>query len=651
VVHVETVVAQSRRLSGLTYALGRFVAVGEQGTILTSTDGQTWTARNSGSAENLNGVAGGAAGYLAVGSRGAMLASANGVDWTARSYSPVGKGDLQVAAYGHQTFVAVSRNYPLSTSTLFRSVDGVTWTPASNSIPNYVNSIAYANGLFVAVTEYTAQSKATAFTSGDGWFWSPTYTGVERSLYDVIYTGTMFLAAGDRGTLLFSSDGYGWSPLVLDGGERFQKLVYGQGSLVAIGYDKMLHSSTGLSWSSVDTKYWGKFNDLAYGNGMFVAVGDNGAILNSADGRNWDYRYAGTNGRLNAVSFSNGHFVAVGDEGLILTSPYGRSWVVRSSPTGAGLRAVIGGDQGTLAVGDGGVILSAAAGLPGVNLTAAVPTAPVGRTIAISVNSTAIPNPEYQLWLQNATDGSWSNLGPYSSREEWELSRTQPGDYTLIAYAKSSGQPESTARASNALSLSFTKEQAVTGLTVSGPSGAQPVGSSAIFTATATDAGGVPLYQFWLHDAAGWRQLRAYSELNTYTLSNLQPGSYVLAVYALDAGDVAAGNWGAAFYRVFILNVGSTVSLSREPWLPSVGNQITFIASGLGLTGAEYQFWIRDPDNNWFQTGDYNSNNTYRFIPLQAGSYRTVVFAKDHYAPATDQFAVSSEMEFTVIPG
>jgi hypothetical protein len=43
-------------LSGVTYGNGLFVAVGSYGTILTSPDGVSWTARASGTSNFLNGV-------------------------------------------------------------------------------------------------------------------------------------------------------------------------------------------------------------------------------------------------------------------------------------------------------------------------------------------------------------------------------------------------------------------------------------------------------------------------------------------------------------------------------------------------------------------------------------------------------------------
>jgi len=54
-------------LNGVTYGGGKFAAVGNSGTILTSTDGTTWTAQTSGTTNQLNGVTYGNGRFVAVG--------------------------------------------------------------------------------------------------------------------------------------------------------------------------------------------------------------------------------------------------------------------------------------------------------------------------------------------------------------------------------------------------------------------------------------------------------------------------------------------------------------------------------------------------------------------------------------------------------
>ena len=60
----------------------KFVAVGESGTVLTSSDGTSWTSRTSGTTNDLNGVPYGNSTFLTVDFSGTILISSDGTSWT-----------------------------------------------------------------------------------------------------------------------------------------------------------------------------------------------------------------------------------------------------------------------------------------------------------------------------------------------------------------------------------------------------------------------------------------------------------------------------------------------------------------------------------------------------------------------------------------
>ena len=66
---------QGNPLNGVTFANGTFVAVGSDGTILTSPDGVTWIQRSSGTTNLLNGVTFANGTFVAVGRGGTILTS------------------------------------------------------------------------------------------------------------------------------------------------------------------------------------------------------------------------------------------------------------------------------------------------------------------------------------------------------------------------------------------------------------------------------------------------------------------------------------------------------------------------------------------------------------------------------------------------
>ena len=103
-------------------ANGRIVAVGAQGTILTSTDGISWITRNSGTSATLQGVGSSDALIILVGTNGRILTSTNGTNW-ANQQSRTANA-LAGVAWSGGLFAAVGQ-----AGTIVTSPDGATWTP------------------------------------------------------------------------------------------------------------------------------------------------------------------------------------------------------------------------------------------------------------------------------------------------------------------------------------------------------------------------------------------------------------------------------------------------------------------------------------------------------------------------------------------
>ena len=62
-----------------------FVGVGDTGTIITSSDGSSWTSRTSGTTHNLRGINYVNSTFMAVGESGTILTSSDGITWTSRT--------------------------------------------------------------------------------------------------------------------------------------------------------------------------------------------------------------------------------------------------------------------------------------------------------------------------------------------------------------------------------------------------------------------------------------------------------------------------------------------------------------------------------------------------------------------------------------
>ncbi len=273
-------------LYGITYGAGLFVAVGDNGVILTSPDGVTWTARASGITYPLRGVAFGNSAYVAVGMSGNILTSPDGILWTARN----------------------------------------------SLITDNIYGIAYGNGIFVAVggqaNPVTGAFSRTILTSPDGITWTIRLSDQTVSVVPagVIYGNTTFVTVGQGGTVLYSTNGVSWTPGNTGVASDLKGITYGNGDFVTVGA-RILSSQAGASWSDVTPGLtFSYLSGVTFNNGNFIAVGLNSAVLgntkakifSSPDGLTWTERISGSSSPLFGVTSGNNTFVSVGSNGVIL---------------------------------------------------------------------------------------------------------------------------------------------------------------------------------------------------------------------------------------------------------------------------------------------------------------------------------------------
>jgi len=194
-------------LYGVTYGNGTFVAVGNSGTIFTSTNGATWTSQTSGTINQLTGVTYGNGIFIAVGYSGTILTSPDdGVTWTSRT-SGISEG-LTGVTYGNGTFVAEG----LNGTTLISLDNGVTWAPITLGISDDLFGVTYGNYTFVAVGGFNGES-GTILTSYDyGVSWNLRGSGTPYDLEGIAYGHNppnvvdAFVVVGGFGTILINAE-------------------------------------------------------------------------------------------------------------------------------------------------------------------------------------------------------------------------------------------------------------------------------------------------------------------------------------------------------------------------------------------------------------------------------------------------------------
>ena len=284
------------RLNAVTWNGERFVAVGDGGTILQSTDGSVWKQTNIETRSALRGVTWNGERFVAVGWGGSIVYSADGNEWKTATGNPVETKEhpetsletsLEGVVWDGDLFVLVGGG-----GTIARSKDGDTWKLDNTDEINWpasgdprtksLEGVAWNGERFVAV----GRDGTILYTDDNGnWTFAP--SEITKDLVDIVWNGERFVAVGQSRTLALSDDGIEWSVLPLDD-ELALGYIFGlasNGELVVVAEDqhRIYYSIDGMTWSYVDIDI-GEGLDIyglsAADGKRFVAVGGGGTILN-----------------------------------------------------------------------------------------------------------------------------------------------------------------------------------------------------------------------------------------------------------------------------------------------------------------------------------------------------------------------------------
>ena len=228
----------SQRAQDITYAedLGLYVACGNNNTISTSPDGQSWTARTvPGSSSKYSITYSQAAGlFVCGGYSGTLVTSPDGINWTSRTS---GLAFISASTYGNGVFVIGDFSGQIATSP-----DGITWT-FRTTLADDVYELSYVSdwGLFVATC-----ASGYIYTSPDGMTWTSQTSPSTQYLTSHCYVDGKLLVGGSSGDILVSSNGTSWS-IIFD---SYSGWITG----IGVSEDVILTTiSTSQVWSSPKT--------------------------------------------------------------------------------------------------------------------------------------------------------------------------------------------------------------------------------------------------------------------------------------------------------------------------------------------------------------------------------------------------------------
>ena len=293
----------TNRLAGVPYGLTDvvwdgeyFVAVGDGGIILTSSDGIAWIERESGTDADLNAVAFDGTVIVAGGIDTAVLLSKDhGESWSIKNSG--GRVSLGGVAINASQIVAGGMDLNTGDVFMMRSLDlGETWA-VLDSLPqqdHFVTDLIYANGLFVAATDvFSWLSDARVLVSPDGENWQSIVLRDEvAATYALVHDGERIIAAGGENAVFASVDGFYWTQLTTPA--EMANVTYGgaawSGSRLVIHggltwwywwFGTPPHQAAGISsadggatWQIFDIDGYYQSNGMAWGNGRFVSVGE-----------------------------------------------------------------------------------------------------------------------------------------------------------------------------------------------------------------------------------------------------------------------------------------------------------------------------------------------------------------------------------------
>jgi hypothetical protein len=251
-------ISTSTNLKSVIYDGTRFIALGDDGSVIRSTDytGVTWeSAAAITSTSVMNSMTVGASRYVAVGDGGEIYLNTSagasaGSTWTKENSGT--SNNLYKVAYVNSKFIAVG-----ASGTILTSPDGATWTTQTSNLNDDLYGVAYG----ASKTTTTAVGGGISVTTNPG-----SYTVV-----------------GNSGAVASSPDAINWTAEsnTISNGESFRSICYGPDQqFIAVGTNGLVaYSSTGLDGSWATSQEGSQDLNSISPNYLFIATGAAGANI------------------------------------------------------------------------------------------------------------------------------------------------------------------------------------------------------------------------------------------------------------------------------------------------------------------------------------------------------------------------------------
>lgn len=256
-------------LNDLCYDGTKYIAVGDNGTIMTSFDAVSWTRQSAPTSFDLYGIARANGTIIAVGEAGTILKSGDGIFWESEGWtSEVTFFDV---AFGDESFVAVG-----SMGTVVEIPMDAPMRAAESGVFSWLYNIVWADRRFVVVG-----STGSILTSPDTFNWYLQGSPLRDHLLGVGWSDSLVVAVGYNGLAGTSPTGNVWTRRVPSVLERLDGIVSHESRTVAVGGDGviMLSLNHGIDWVQRESPTSSDLNEVIWDGTRYIAIGANGTVL------------------------------------------------------------------------------------------------------------------------------------------------------------------------------------------------------------------------------------------------------------------------------------------------------------------------------------------------------------------------------------
>jgi hypothetical protein len=315
---------------------GTFVAVGDRGKIISSTDAVNWIQRNSGTSNSFVNIrwSGNKGLFVAYGDKGTIVTSPDGITWTRQNSNTSNR--LYNVAENSSKILLVGDN-----GTIVTSSDGINWIIQTSNTTSNLNGCVWnaAASLFAVDGD-----NGVILQSADGSIWTTVQSPTVYKVSSIYSNNSKFLVKGfdSFGNYEFyTSSGLdlttpSWSAgyIFSNTASSLSSLYFGSMIAVSVCGNGLIYTSanSGLTWTLQNSGTTDQLNKVNYISAVskYFAVGNNGTIVTSSDGINWTVQTSNTQNDLKQFSYSNLTYVVIGNNDTILTSADGVTWTSRT---------------------------------------------------------------------------------------------------------------------------------------------------------------------------------------------------------------------------------------------------------------------------------------------------------------------------------